>query len=334
VDNGGEGRADPVGGDYVVDVVTMGETMIQLNAFTSGPLRYVNYFEKHAAGTESNVAVGVVRMGYSAGWISRLGNDELGKYIYNFLRGEGVDVSQVRFDSEAPTGLYFVQRDYPIPGKSVVYYYRRGSAASRLGPNDVDEEYISSARVFHTTGITVALSASCREAVDKAIGVARKSRTQVSFDTNIRLKLWGPEEAKEGLLGYIDLADILFTDINDSQILLGKDEPSEAAGEFLSMGPRTVIVKMGDKGAYAVTSKGESAFKPAYKVPVIDVIGAGDAFDSAFICSRLRGFDLDKSLELANAAGALCVTVRGDVEAIPTLKEAESFLAGKEHFLR
>lgn len=318
----------------VVDVVTMGETMIQLNAFTSGPLRYVNYFEKHAAGTESNVAVGAVRMGYSAGWISRLGDDELGRYIHGFLRGEGVDVSRVRFDPDAATGLYFVQRDYPMPGKSVVYYYRRGSAASRLGPGDVDEEYVSSARVFHTTGITVALSASCREAVDRAIGLAREGGVRVSFDTNIRLKLWSPEEAREALLGYVGQADTLFTDVNDSRILLGKEDPSEAAAELLSLGPGTVVVKMGGEGAYAATSGGESAFRPAHKVPVIDVIGAGDAFDAAFLCSRLRGFDLERSLEMANAAGALCVTVRGDVEAIPTLEDVERFLTGEEHFLR
>jgi len=318
----------------LVDVVTMGETMIQLNAFTSGPLRYVNYFEKHAAGTESNVAVGAVRMGYSAGWISRLGDDELGRYIHGFLRGEGVDVSQVGFDHEAPTGLYFVQRDYPVPGKSVVYYYRKGSAASRLGPDDVDEDYISSARIFHTTGITVALSASCRDAVDRAFSVARDGGVQISFDTNIRLKLWGPEEAREGLMDYVAKADTLLTDVNDSRILLGKEEPSEAAAEFMSLGPETVVVKMGGEGAYAATFGGECAFRPAFKVPVIDVIGAGDAFDAAFLCSRLRGYDLEKSLETANAAGALCVTVRGDVEAIPTLEDVERFLAGEEHFLR
>lgn len=318
----------------MVDVVTMGETMIQLNAFTSGPLRYVNYFEKHAAGTESNVAVGAVRMGYSAGWISRLGDDELGKYIHSFLKGEGVDVSRVGFDPEALTGLYFVQRDYPMPGKSVVYYYRKGSAASRLGPDDVDVEYIKSAKVFHTTGITLALSVSCREAVDRAIEVARSSETEVSFDTNIRLKLWGPNEAKEAIMDYIGLTDILFTDINDSKILLGKSEPSKAAEDFKAMGPKIVVIKMGNKGAYAATSDGETAFKRAYKVPVVDVIGAGDAFDAAFLASRLRGFDLDRSLEVANAAGALCVTVRGDVEAIPSFEDVERFLAGEEHFLR
>jgi len=172
----------------LVDLVSMGETMIQLNAFTSGPLRYVNYFEKHAAGTESNVAVGMVRMGYSAGWISKLGDDELGRYIHGFLRERRRRI-EVRFDTGAPTGLYFVQRDYPVPGKSVIYYYV-GVRASKLAPEDIDVEYLASAKIFHTTGVTLALSESCRKTVDKAIEVAHGSGAQVSFDTNIRLKLW------------------------------------------------------------------------------------------------------------------------------------------------
>ena len=318
----------------MVDVVTMGETMIQLNAFTSGPLRYVNYFEKHAAGTESNVAVGVVRMGLSAGWISRLGDDELGKYIHNFLKGEGVDVSKVIFDSSASTGLYFVQRDYPVPGKSVVYYYRKGSAASKLTPKDLDLNYISSAKVFHTTGVTLALSQNCMETVDAAYDVATRNRVHISLDTNIRLKLWSPVEARETLLRYISLSDILFTDTEDSDIIIGESEPSRAAKRFLSMGPETVVVKMGDKGAYVANSVGESAIVEAHKVPVVDVIGAGDAFDAAFLSCKLKGFKLERSLEVANAAGALCVTVRGDVEAIPTLIDVERFLEGKGYVFR
>jgi len=318
----------------LVDVISMGETMVQLNAFTSGPLRYVNYFEKHAAGTESNFAIGIVRMGYSAGWISRLGNDEFGRYILNFIRGEGVDVSRVVFDSEAPTGIYFIQRDYPVPGKSVVYYYRKGSAASRLKPEDVDVEYIASAKIFHTTGITLALSESCRKAALKAIEAARSGDTEVSFDTNIRLKLWSPEEARKVIMNYIGLCDIIFTDPQDAGILLGEDDPSKAAEKFLELGPHTVVVKLGEKGAYAATSDGEKALKESFKVPVVDVIGAGDAFDAAFISCRLRGWSLERCLEVANAAGALCVTVRGDVEAIPTFEDVERFLSGRGYVFR
>jgi len=318
----------------LVDLVALGETMIQLNALTSGPLRYVNYFEKHAAGTESNVAVGMVRMGHSAGWISKLGDDELGRYIHGFLRGEGIDVSRVQFDGGAPMGLYFVQRDYPIPGKSVIYYYRRDSAASRLTPEDVDEEYIASAKVFHTTGVTLALSETCRKSVDKAIEVAHGSGVQVSFDTNIRLKLWAPDEARRVMLPYLGRADILFTDIQDSEILLGDADPASAAKKYLDMGVDTAVVKMGERGAYVATRDGGASMGGAFKVPVVDVTGAGDAFDAAFLSCRMRGLDLDRSLEFANAAGALCVTVRGDVEAIPSVGDVKRFLDGGSHVLR
>jgi 2-dehydro-3-deoxygluconokinase len=318
----------------MVDLVSLGETMIQLNAFTSGPLRYVNYFEKHAAGTESNVAVGMVRMGYSAGWISKLGDDELGRYIHGFLRGEGVDVSRVRFDAGASTGLYFVQRDYPIPGKSVIYYYRRGSAASKLSPEDIDLEYLASAKVFHTTGVTLALSESCRRTVDKAIEIAHRSGVQVSFDTNIRLKLWSPDEARKVITPYISKTDVLFTDIQDSEILLGEGEPATAAKRYLDMGVNTAVVKMGERGAYVATRDGGASMRGAFNVPVVDVTGAGDAFDAAFLACRMRGMDLDETLEFANATGALSITVRGDVEAIPNIADVKRFLEGKEHILR
>jgi len=318
----------------LVDIVTMGETMVQLNAFTSGPLRYVNYFEKHAAGTESNVAVGAVRMGHTAGWMSRLGLDEFGRYIYNFLKGEGVDVSHVGFDPEAPTGLYFVQRDYPVPGKSAVYYYRKGSAASKISIEDVDQNYISSAKIFHTTGVTLALSESCRLAVERAFEVAEEAGVKISFDTNIRLKLWSPDEARRIILKYIEETDILFTDTEDSEILIGESEPSKAAKMFLPMGPKIVVVKMGERGAYVANSEGEAVMKAAFKVPVVDTIDAGDSFDAAFLSSMLRGLSLERSLEVSNAAGALCVTVRGDVEAIPSIEDVQRFLEGGGHILR
>jgi 2-dehydro-3-deoxygluconokinase len=276
----------------------------------------------------------MVRMGYSAGWISKLGEDEFGFYIHNFLKGEGVDVSRARFEAGSSTGLYFVQRDYPIPGKSVIYYYRKGSAASRLAPDDVDLEYISSAKIFHTTGVTLALSKSCRETVDIAIKTARKAGVQISFDTNIRLKLWTPDEARDTILPYMSATDVLFTDLQDAEILLGEADPMLAARRFLMMGPQTVIIKMGDNGAYAATKNGKESMRSAYKVPVVDVTGAGDAFDAAFLSCTMRGFDLDKTLEFSNAAGALCVTVRGDVEAIPTYDDVQKFLEGKEHVLR
>ena len=310
----------------MLDVVTMGEVMVQFNAVSNGPLRHVNYFEKHAAGAEANFAIGMTRMGFKAGFITRVSNDEFGKYVLSLLRSEGLDTSRVTVDDEAPNGVYFIQRNYPIPGKSSVIYYRKGSAASRMSVEDVDPEYITQAKLFHLTGITPALSASCKEASIKALEVASKADLTISFDTNIRLGLWSKQEAKETLIPMLKKANIVLIEPQDAEILIGKRKPEDVANKLLSAGVETVVVKLGKEGAAAFT-KNESARKPAFKVPIEDVIGAGDAFAAGFISSLMRGRDLDEALEIGNAAGALVVTVRGDFENMPSMDDVAKFLA-------
>jgi len=312
----------------MLDAVTMGEMMIQLNPLTTGPIRHVNYFEKHAAGTEGNFAIGLTRMGLASGFITRVGNDEFGKYILGVLRSEGVEVSRVIIDREAPTGLCFIQRGYPIPEKSSVIYYRKGSAASRLSPDDIDPKYIAEAKLFHVTGVTSALSESCREATYKALQIAEANNVKISIDTNIRLKLWSADKARETLLPMIRKADIILTDSEDSEILVEERNPRKIARNLLAMGASIVVVKLGEQGALAAT-KDKTVRKSAFKVPVEDVIGAGDAFAAGFIASILKEEDIDKALEIANVAGALVVTVRGDIENMPSRDEVERFLAAK-----
>lgn len=164
-----------VGFDAVPDVICMGEVMVELNAVSTGPLRNVTLFEKHTAGAEGNVAIGVSRLGLSAGIIGRVGDDEFGQFLLNSLRGENVDTTHLVIDRDFPTAVFFIQRGYSIPGKSKVYYYRRNSAGSKLNPFDVDTKYIACARVFHMTGITPALSETASDATTLA---AKTTTTQ------------------------------------------------------------------------------------------------------------------------------------------------------------
>jgi sugar/nucleoside kinase (ribokinase family) len=311
----------------MLDIVTIGEIMVQFNAASNGPLRHVTLFEKHAAGAEANFAIGMARFGFKAGIITRLRDDEFGKYIVNILRGEGLDISRIKFEPEAPNGVYFIQRNYPIPGKSSVLYYRKGSAASKMTINDIDSEYIQNAKLFHLTGITPALSTSCKEASFKALKIASEANVTISLDTNIRLSLWNEKEARATLLPMLEKADIVLTEPQDAEILLGTKEPEAAAKKILKMGPKTVAIKLGEEGAVAFTEK-TSAKKSAFKVPVIDVIGAGDAFAAGFISSLLRGLSLEDALEIGNVAGALVVTVKGDFENMPSIDDVKRFLAG------
>jgi 2-dehydro-3-deoxygluconokinase/2-dehydro-3-deoxygalactonokinase len=306
------------------DVVTLGESLIQLNAVTRGPLRHVTLFERHVAGAETTVAVCVRRQGLSSGLITRVGDDEFGKCILNWVRGEGVDTSQIRVDTEAPTGIYFVQRGFPIPSESKMFYYRKGSAGSRISPSDVNPDYLGAAKLFHTTGITPALSETALEATRKALEISISNNLIVSFDTNIRPVLWGSiDNAVRVLTPIIEKVDILFTDPRDASILLNVQDVDQMIDGFLKFGVETVVLKMGRKGAIAANRR-EKVSVQALEVYVEDPIGAGDAFAGTFITSRLKGRSLEESLKRAVIAGSLVVTVRGDEECLPSEEEIDA----------
>jgi len=309
-----------------IDVVGLGEILVQFNAVTPGPLRHVTYFEKHAAGSEANVTVCVKRQGLSSGFITKLGNDEFGKFLYNWLRGEGVDVSQIKFDPEAFTGIYFIQRGFPVPRRSSVIYYRKGSAASRISESDIDPEYLSRARILHLTGITPALSDSLLRASWRAVEIVKKNNVMLSFDTNIRPALWKSlDDASKTLLPFIEKSDVLFTDLDDSKILIGESDVEKIVKHYLSIGVEVVVLKLGAKGAIAATRSSYCEVK-GYEVDVIDPIGAGDALAGTFLSGLLKGYDIEKSLRRAIAAGTLVVTTRGDQENLPTEEEIDIFL--------
>jgi 2-dehydro-3-deoxygluconokinase / 2-dehydro-3-deoxygalactonokinase len=314
----------------MLDIVTLGEPMIQLNALTTGPLRHVNYFERHVAGAEANVAVTAARIGLKAGLISKVGGDEFGTCILNTLRGEGVDISRLEVDREGFTGVYFIQRGYPVPGKSRVFYYRKGSAASSLGPKDMDKDYIESAKILYLTGITPALSGSCLRACTKATEMAKRAGLKIAFDTNIRPKLWLSQDPREALLPLLRSADIVFTDAADSRLLMGESNGPKVARKMMAMGASIVVIKggAGDTLAYSGTKVYR---QKAFDVPVVDPVGAGDAFGGVFIAGYLKGWGIEKSLAAGGAAGSLVVMARGDEENIPTESDISDFLEFQLH---
>lgn len=318
------------------DVICMGEVMVELNAVTRGPLRHVTLFEKHAAGAEGNVAIGVSRLGQSSGIITRVGNDEFGQYLLATLRAENVDTSHITTDLDAPTAIFFIERGYPVPNRSSTVYYRHNSAGSKLAVADIDPNYIASAKIFHISGITPALSSSAKEATNFAIKAAKERKVAVSLDTNIRLKLWSEREARTTLLPLCKMADIVFTSGPDATIILGEDDPAKIAKRLHEDGVTTVVVKLGDKGAFA-SSDGETVTVPMIPTTIEDPTGAGDSFAAAFLATRLKGWKLKDGLRAASATAALAVTVRGDFESIPDMTGLQTFLdheSRKSEYLR
>lgn len=299
--------------------------MVALVAEERGSLRDADRFRRLVAGAESNVSIGLARLGLRVAFVGRVGADPFGETILARLRAEGVDTSAVRVDHAAPTGI--LVRERRSIGPSEVLYYRHGSAGSRLDPSDVD--WAASLGLFdaswlHVTGITPALSLSARLAVGRAIEVARANAATVSLDINLRRKLWTVAEAGPILRHLAAQVDVLFGDEDELALLLGhrpQAGPGALADAVRQLGPTTVVVKLGHQGAFALAPNEEPVLAPGLRVDVVDPIGAGDAFAAGFLAGRLTNLDLATSLAWANATGASCVAALGDLAGLPTRED-------------
>lgn len=307
-----------------MDVVTIGETMVLLTPNSSPLLRYTSSFSKNFGGAETNVAIGLTRLGHETGWISKVGKDEFGKSMRSFIRGEGVDVSQVHFDEEASTGLYF--KEVRSGDRVQVQYYRKGSAASRLTPKDLNEEYIAQAKYLHITGITPALSETCYETIIEAINLAKKNGIKVVFDPNLRRKLWSEERARKVLLEIAALSDVILPGIDEGKFMFGEDNPEKLGQLFLEQGASLVVLKVGAKGAYYFTKEEEKLVEGFPVKHVVDPVGAGDGFAAGVIAGLLEQLPIEQAVRKGNAVGALATMTTGDFEGLPEIEELQAFM--------
>lgn len=312
------------------EIITFGETMALMMPAGSKGIEYSSQFQGLFGGAESNVAIGVARLGHRVGWFSRLGKDPFGRMILKKIRGEGVDVSRAELTTEAPTGLMLRE---VVSGKTSVYYYRKNSAASTLKPEHLDEEYIKQAKYLHVTGITPALSESCREAAKEAMRIARKHGVKVCFDPNLRLKLWSIEEARGVLLDMAKEADYFLPGLDELKLLYQTesfDEIIQRLGELDAVS----IVKGGDDETYVV-EKGSVSAVPYFKAEqVVDTVGAGDGFCAGFIVGLLKGYSHIEAVRLGNLIGCMVVQMEGDWEGIPTWEQVEAVLNNVKHVER
>jgi 2-dehydro-3-deoxygluconokinase len=306
-----------------MDIVTFGETMIAMNPMGEGSLEGVTRFEKRMAGSESNVAIGLARLGHQVAWVSRLGQDGFGHFIHRTLEAEAVDVSRVVFDDTRPTGVYF--KEHLGHGKTAVYYYRSNSAASRLLPQDVDLTAYPDARYLFVSGITPALNATCREATMRVIEQAHRRGMTVVFDPNIRLKLWSADEARPVLCEIAKLSDVVLPGLEEGRIMTGLTNETDIAERLLQGRTKLVVIKLGAAGAYYRTPA-EARYVTGYPVDQVDEIGAGDAFAAGCVSGLLDGLDVSQAVQRACALGAIAVTSVGDYESLPTRQDLERFM--------
>ncbi|ACU73876.1 PfkB domain protein [Catenulispora acidiphila DSM 44928] len=299
-----------------LDVLTIGETMAALRA--DGAIRLGSAMTLSPAGAESTVAIGLARLGHRAGWVGRVGADEFGELILRTLRAEGVDLTHARVDPDGrPTGV--MAREHRVGSLIRVSYHRSGSAGSALEPGDVLPALEGGARILHLTGITPALSPSAAEAVRAAARRARELGVRVSFDVNYRSRLWSPERARDVLLPLAELADVLIASSDELHLVSPNPASDEAgaAAAILARGTREVVLTRGGDGASVITAEGTMSV-PVRLVPVVDVVGAGDAFVAGYLSALLDDLPVEDRLHRAATTGAFAVATAGDWEGLPT----------------
>ncbi|MDQ0256920.1 2-dehydro-3-deoxygluconokinase [Evansella vedderi] len=313
----------------LMDVLTIGDGMITMDPKARGPMRFVNEFQRKVGGAELNFAIGASRLGLKTGWISRLGNDEFGRVIHNFMRGEGVDMSQVEYVEGIPTSVYFKEIMEDGSGRS--FYYRNPTPMSVLTPEDIKEEHIKNFKLIHLTGVFLALNPTKHlEIVERIIYYAKKHDVKISMDPNIRLRLWSKDKAREVLTSLLPHVNVLLTGEEEGEILLGTTSVEEMIEQFRGYGIDHVVIKKGADGASVTTAEGTlemAAFTPR---KVVDTVGAGDGFDAGYITGYLKDWSVERSLRFANKVGSMVVSVVGDNEGLPYYEDVLAELGERE----
>lgn len=308
-----------------LDVITFGEAMAMFIANEPGPLHKVKHFTRELAGAETNVAIGLARLGFKVGWASKVGEDAFGRFIINRLQEEHVDISNVEADNGNSTG--FQIKSKVSKGDPEVQYFRKNSAASQLSKKDFNSGYFQSARHMHMTGIPLAISLNTREYAEHALEFMRSSEKTVTFDPNLRPSLWNSEEEMITVINKAAFAaNYVMPGIKEGKILTGYKNPHDIAGFYLDKGVELVIVKLGEEGAY-YQSKSEEGIVSGFKVPeIIDTVGAGDGFAVGVISGLLNGFSVKEAVTRGNAIGAMAVQSPGDNDGYPTMLQLNEFL--------
>lgn len=306
-------------------IVTFGESMALFMPEGHKSIERAATLEQSFGGAESNVAIGLARLGSSVGWFGALGDDPFGKLILKTLRGEGVDISRAKLSADAPTGMMFREH---VAGRLAVHYFRKGSAASRMKPEDLDEDYIRGAKLLHVTGITCAISEDGRRTVRRAVDVAKEAGVPVSFDPNLRLKLWPIEEARETLLPLAADADFFLPGWDELKLLYDTDDYETVKERLRSLKGISIIKGMGD--ATVVLDKETEVPVPFYPAEqVVDTVGAGDGFCAGFLAGIMKGMSPVEAVGLASINGSLVVQMRGDWEALPEWDVVEQRMSAK-----
>ena len=302
------------------EILALGEAMVEFNQTGQGGGRqYLQGF----GGDTSNAAIAAARQGAQVGYITAVGDDVYGQMLRDLWQREGVDQGTVRTDAQGFTAVYFVTHDAKGHQFS---FFRRGSSASRMTPQDLPRERIVAARMLHLSGISAAISDSACDTCLAAVEIAKSAGVQVSFDTNLRLKLWPIARARAVMRELIRLSDICLPSLDDVQAISGLQEPDALVDFCLELGARSVALKLGADGA--LVCNGSERWKlPPHRCTPVDATGAGDTFGGTLLARLVAGDTLQDAARYAVVASALSTEGYGAVEPIPRAEQVRAALA-------
>lgn len=320
------------------ELVTFGEAMVRLSPPDCQRIEQTRSLDVHIGGAEMNVAIAAARLGLSAQYVTRLTDNPLGRMVRNKVREHGVDVSAIAWTNEDRVGTYYVEFG-ASPRANAVIYDRRDSAISHVRPGELDwQEILEGARVFHTSGITPALSPSAADVTMEAVDAAVRLGVKVSIDLNYRAKLWTQERAREVMEQLVGKTDILITTEEDTLRVFGiKDKSYEEVARKLARRFSLEQVAITLRETPSVWNNRWSAMVydaardailmgPSYDIEIVDRVGAGDSFAGGFLYGLLREGP-EMGVRYGVAVSALKQTHPGDVSWV-TRGEVERALGG------
>ncbi|GHU39765.1 2-dehydro-3-deoxygluconokinase [Bacilli bacterium] len=312
------------------EFITIGEAMVLFGSCEPDlALKDASEYRKFLAGAEVNVCVGVARQGHSATYVTALGDDPFGHFIEETIQKNGIETDYISFTKDFWTG--FMMKNRVINGDPDIFYWRKNSAAANFAKAKIDEIDLSDTKFAHLSGIFPAISDNALNVFRYLVTKLQEAGVRTTFDPNLRPQLWESQDYMIEVTNELAAqSEIILPGVNEGDILVGTREPSEIADFYLNQSDitQTVIVKLGEEGAYVKQKDGREFTVAGFKAKeVVDTVGAGDGFAAGLISSLLEGETIEQAVRRASAIGCLAVQSPGDNDGYPTVEELQAFYA-------
>lgn len=306
--------------DKSLDIITIGESLIELSS--NQRLEDAECLHKYYGGDSLVVAVAASRLKSKVGFITCLGNDVFKQYLIKSWENEGLDTSFVTCSNEN-NGIYFVSR---VAGEGKQFaHYRKKIAPAKLSIDNINEDYIKSAKVVYASGVTMSLSIQAGEAVKKAFELARENGVLTAYDPNFSKLLSSENEAREYIAEILPLTDILFiSEKSDIRLLYEIDSVEQVIKRLTDYGIDTIIIKSSKDKGYYVNTNQNTVFVPFYTETTVDTTSSGDTFNGAYLHSITEGFSPLESAKIASIAAGLQAQGIGAIKSVPYYDEVFS----------